>query len=246
MLRQARRLGHGVRVEHGLGRAGPGVTGPEAERDDLLVVRVALDPPFSPGRAPAVEARDGKIEGAPEEMNRAALAAEARAETLEDRLDAAERLPVLLHRDRVIARVLPVVREQRRHGALLGHPCDADLDSDRPELPEQRVVKFADRSRRQREGADVPFAVLDDDPVVDEIEVDGQRAVPVGHRARRQPSRGDVERDVPPLVHLRRQRQTDLADDLHVELQRGVSVAPVGDSEFGPLGHGVILGSRLA
>ena len=68
--------------------------------------------------------------------------------------------------------------------------------------------------------------------VVDEVELDRRTPAAVRDRRGGQPSRRDVERYLPPVVHQRRVRQTDLADDLGPHVQgvprRGPVLHPQG------------------
>src|SRR5262249_54899369 len=48
----------------------------------------------------------------------------------------------------------------------------------------------------------------------------------VGDGRRRKPARGDVERHVPPMVHVRAERQPHFADDLGPHVQRGAGGLP--------------------
>ena len=63
--------------------------------------------------------------------------------------------------------------------------------------------------------------------MVDEVELDLRGQVAAGHRARRDPVRGDVERDVPPVVAERHERHAHLADDLREAVQRLLRRLPV-------------------
>ena len=56
------------------------------------------------------------------------------------------------------------------------------------------------------------------------------------HRRRAEPARGDVERDLPPVVLHRRERQARLADDLRPAVQRRVRVLPVRQRQRRPFG----------
>src|SRR5262249_50068837 len=123
---QVGRRRHRVAVEDGVGGAGPRVARPEAQRDDLLVVGVALDERLPAGRAAAIETGDGEVEGAPEEMHGAAFAAETRAEGLEDGLDPPEALPQGGRVRGLVSAVLLVVLEACGDGALLRLGADGD------------------------------------------------------------------------------------------------------------------------
>ena len=71
--------------------------------------------------------------------------------------------------------------------------------------------------------------------MVDEVEVDlERRASRVGHQRGRQSAGRDVEGDVPPVVGRWLVGESDLADDLRVELQRVAGVLPVSDRDRRP------------
>ena len=145
-------------------RRRPGIARPEAEGDHLLVVGVAIDLRLAQRRAAADEAGDRQVEGAPEEVHRAALAAEARTEQLEHRLDPAQRLPELLHGGAVVVRVLAIVGERGRDRALLRLRPDVDASTPMPASASISVARRRSRRLRGASGsdADVAVAVLDD------------------------------------------------------------------------------------
>ena len=92
-------------------------------------------------------------------------------------------------------------------------------------------MKGGDRARRQGKAGARAVAREDHEAVVDEIEIDLEATGAIGDRRGGEPARGDVERDVPPVIGHRRQRQADLADHLGPELQRGAGLAPFGEGE---------------
>ena len=100
-------------------------------------------------------------------------------------------------------------------------------------------VDGGDAARRERDV--VRAAVADAEPqhVRAEVELEVERAAVLARHARgRQPARGDVERDVPPVIDERRQRQADLAGDLRPEVQRVARFAPFVERERRPVEHG--------
>ena len=170
-------------------------------------------------------------------MDGAALAAKAGAERLEHGLDASQDLPEVVCAGWVVAGVFDVLGEARRDRALLRREMDPNVDVERGQLGEYGLVEAADGAGEEGQPAHVPIAVLDEELVIDEVEVHGERPVLVRHGRRRETARREVQGYVPPLVHLRRQGEPDLADDLGVEEQRRVGVAPRGNGELGPGGH---------
>jgi len=73
-----------------------------------------------------------------------------------------------------------------------------------------------------------PSLGLDAQDVVYEVEVNLQRARAMPHGQRAQAARGGMEGDVPAVVDGRREREHDLAHDLHPQLQRGAGICPCG------------------
>ena len=67
-----------------------------------------------------------------------------------------------------------------------------------------------------------PAAVAraDDQGVIDEVERDLERRAAMVQASRRETAHVHVQRDVPPVVARGGGRQTDLAEDLAVEMQR--------------------------
>src|SRR6185312_9446549 len=93
------RLGIGIRVERGVRHEI--VARPEARAADLVriglsrnAIRQIRHAPRMKGGPPAGKASDGKIEASPEEMDRAALAKEGRAELEEHPLDFSQDAPM--------------------------------------------------------------------------------------------------------------------------------------------------------
>src|SRR6266511_2041350 len=76
------------------------------------------------GRAPSAEARGREVERAPEELHRARLAEEARAEALEDHVSAQQRGRETADRFAVVRANLDVVAEGDRRGDLARHAVD--------------------------------------------------------------------------------------------------------------------------
>ena len=62
--------------------------------------------------------------------------------------------------------------------------------------------------------------------VLQEVKPELKCSVSIRDPRRRQTPSGNVQRDVPPVVHERRQAQSDLAHDLRPHMERGVGVFP--------------------
>src|SRR6185436_7134376 len=193
----------------------------------------------------AGEPGEREIEGTPEEMHRARLAQGAPREALEDSIGVRQHPEGALGLAGLVRRVRPILGERDRMVHLHGHGPDLHGD---PELAQQALVlpvEFGDRLGPQRRRPARAIARLEHEPVVDEVELDRERSQPVRHRGRRQPPRGQVQRDVPPMVLPGREREPRLADDLHPHVKRVVGRLPFGERQAGPRGfarrvHGLL------
>src|SRR4051812_43698576 len=99
-------------------------------------------------------------------------------------------------------------------------------------------MEIRDRAWLECHGFNPARAGLDNQPMVNEIEVDLKAARAMRDQGCRQASGGHVKRNVPPMVHRRRMREPDLPHDLSPKLQRGASVGPFGEWQIQPLGGG--------
>ena len=70
--------------------------------------------------------------------------------------------------------------ERRRRGALDGDVADRDAHAHRAEHLEELAVELGHRPGDERQRSAPSVAVLDDDLVIDEVEVDGERGSPQG------------------------------------------------------------------
>jgi hypothetical protein len=129
--------------------------------------------------------------------------------------------------------VLHVLGKRRRHRDAEGLLLDLDVDV---QLPEQRVETGVEVGHGQAVAElERPRATVgraDDHGVADEVERDLERRVVVVQPPRGEAAHVDVQRDVPPVVAWRGARQSDLADDLAVEVQRVPRRAPVGQVQL--------------
>ena len=116
--------------------------------------------------------------------------------------------------------------ERGRIHDLDRHRPDFYIDLKRGEPRHDLGIEIGDRHRRERNDLALPVARRDDEPVVEKIEIDLESSVAVRHRRSRQPARGQIERDMPPMVFARRPREPHLADDLRPHLQRRRSLKP--------------------
>src|SRR5439155_21912816 len=129
LVAQPVRFGAGVGVK---GRVrGVVVSGPEAEGDELLRVRLLSYGVGRDGRRrPPREPGDREVEAVPEEMDGAGLAAEPAAELLKHTVSPVEDAAVALDRVAIPGCVLAVLRERRRHRNPEGMLLDLDVDSE--------------------------------------------------------------------------------------------------------------------
>lgn len=94
-----------------------------------------------------------------------------------------------------------------------GGPVDVYSDSEGAKSFADLPIERGHRVPAEREGHGLAAQGVDQQLVVDEVEVDGEDRV-VAHRPGGDPSTGQVERDVPPVVATNRSGQADLAHDL--------------------------------
>ena len=148
-------------------------------------------------------------------MHGARLAKKPRAELFEHPVHFDQRAPELVSAAGIVRNVLAVVFERNRDRDLDRHCPDPHLQPERFQPIYKFAVKIGNRAGRQRQAFRRPIADLDHQPMVDKIEVDLE-AAPALMRDRRggQSPAGDIKRHLPPMVHHRRLRQANLADDL--------------------------------
>src|SRR6185437_2887016 len=130
-------------------------TRPESHAADLVRVRFAGNRigTRTLGSAPAREARYGEIEAAPEEMHRAALADEARAELAEHAVERDQDAPEAFGIDAIVARMDGVALERNRTGHFRRRRVDADLDSGRGEHVHRLAVEVGNAHRDERKAS---------------------------------------------------------------------------------------------
>ena len=234
-------IGRGVRVGVEDGRGGDGAAGPEARAGDLLGVglpgdpiRQVGDPARVRGGRPSGEAGHREVEAAPEEMNGAVLADEPRPEALEDAVHLEQDPPESLRGRRVVGGVRPVLGEGNRVLDLVGPTVDRHREPQPLQGGHERAVEV--RGRLGLEGHHPGLVVTggDEELVLQEVEVDLEGAIPVGDGRGGQPTRGDVEGDVPRVVDPRRLGEPHLPHDLGPHVQRGRGVLPVLEGKRRP------------
>ena len=111
---------------------------------------------------------------------------------------------------------------------------DRDLDPQSMQAGHKLPVKSGDRPGDQWERFSGPIARENEEVVINEVEIDGKGAALIGNGRGRQPTRGDIQRDMPPVVHRRTQLHSDLANDLRPQMQGIASVPPCLKGESWP------------
>lgn len=222
-----------VRVVGALGAA----TRPEPRARDLVrvplhhdLVRAVRCPTGMQGRLAPGESGHGEVHGAPEEVNGTHPSSEARAERRECPIRVHELAPEGVRRIRVLTGVRCVLSKRDREFHLIRCPVDARVESELTELLEEPRREVSDRHGHEREHTLTAVAVPDHQLVLYEIELDVEDSVAVHLRPGPEASGCDVQRDVPPVVHVGRAHHADLAHDLQPTVQRiaGVGLAVHG------------------
>ncbi len=245
----AGRLRVGVAVEEGFDA---GCSWPEAGAADLMGVRVADDAVGEVGhagvlgRGTAGEACAGEIERSPKEVDGTDLAAEAGAELGEDAGGLEEYAGEAVDVFRVVGVVGLVFSEGDGVGDFTWYGPDADGAVDAVEGGEDLVVEAGDGHGLEGDGATGAVARVDEKLVREEVEVDLEHARAVRHGQRGEAAGGGVEGDVPAVVEVRDEGETDFSDNLEPELEGGAGIGPRGLGESGPgffgagsgVGHG--------
>ena len=198
-------------------------------------------------RGAAGKARHREIEAAPEEMHGAAFALEASAENIQHPVGLHELAPEPLCRLAIVGGVLAIALERNGVFDFRRHGPDPDVNIERMEALHDLGVEISDRARRQGEPFAPSVAHSQRQPVREKVEVDLHVPAPVRHRRRAQSAGGDVERDLPPVVHHGRQREPDLADHLRPQVQGRAGVLPLVEGELRPdIRSGRAAGWRVA
>jgi hypothetical protein len=128
-----------------------------------------------------------EIEGAPEEVDRAALAGELAAEPAEDALGTDQGHPEAVHRHRIVTVVGDIVGERDRGGHLDRARHDRHPDPEASQHRGEAAVEGRHRHRLQGERLGLTEGGPDDQLVTDEVELDLDASVPIRHQGRGQP-----------------------------------------------------------
>ena len=133
-------------------------------------------------RATPGEPGHGKVETAPEQVDRADLADETRAEPLEDLRDRDKRPEKARDRVGIVGPGLPVVTERDRVRHLVGPAMKLRGAAERGDHLDKARVEFGNRHRAERNGGAAPVAGRADNGMIEEVEcdLDGARTVQDG------------------------------------------------------------------
>ena len=121
-----------------------------------------------------------------------------------------------------------VLVEANRIRNLHRHIPNLYVDSERLEQSEKLRMEIGHRARLEANAFRFAAGRGDVERVIDEVELNFKDALAVRNRRRRQAPGTDVERDLPPMIDARGQRQADLAHDLGPHVQRRVRIRPGG------------------
>src|ERR1700690_1047110 len=134
-------------------------------------------------------------------MNRAGLALELGAELLEYRVDGEQDAPEALDGHRIVGGVNAVLVEGNRIGDFDRRPPDFHFNTCRMNHVHDVSVKVGHRTRDEREGFERAIAGLKDELVAEKVEPELKRQIATGNAGGGESAGGDVERNVPPMVH---------------------------------------------
>ena len=167
-------------------------------------------------------------------MHRACLADEAGAKrvhhagSLHHRaMKACDILPIVL-------RVRTVLLERRRIFNLARHGPDLHVDAKSAQPPHEFSVEIGHRHRTERENLHAAVAGRNAKLMGEEIEIDVEGAARIRIRRRNEAARVHVERDIPPVIHRRREFESHLAGHLRPKLQGVAGGAPGGERQIRP------------
>jgi hypothetical protein len=196
------------------------------------------------GRAFARKTGRGHVETSPEKMHRAGLADESAAKFLEYGIHGYQNPPKAICITGLVTRVSHVLIEANGIRYFDGHRPDFYIEPQGAQHFHELAIKSGDRAMVKRDGASGAAAGSDIEAVVDEVETDFKISAGAGNRGGGEASRGNVERDFPPVVDQGALRQANFSDDLRPHMQGGAGVFPLREGERGPglffVGHFVV------
>src|SRR5918999_2505013 len=120
-----------------------------------------------------------------------------------------------------------VLRERRGRREAEGLFPDLDIDAQPAQALVQADVEVGDRSSGlEAEGVRSTIGSPNNERVVDEVDDDLESRAAMVHAPRGETADVDVQRDVPPMVARRCRPQSELADDLAVQMERVLRRTP--------------------
>ncbi len=216
-------LGIGVRVEQGLGaRRGAGAARPEAGAGHFVAIGLAGDTVGQAGNAAGMlgrlmagEAGDGEVEAAPEEMDRAGLAAKTGAEAIEHRHDPRQGVVQPAGAVALIIARRMIVCEADRFGDLVGLAVEGRGQTVPFEHRDQPRVQLGDGLALERQEILAAVADAQGHAVAAEVERQSEgAALAGGGREDGKAAGARPERRMPAMVEPGRMRDAQLAEHL--------------------------------
>src|SRR5260370_26750153 len=147
-------------------------------------------------------------------MNGTTLAEKRRAIALQDGVCLHQDTPEAVGVDGVVGGVYFIFITANGIAHFARQRVDRDIDPQGMQAVHEFPVKCSDGTWDQWQRFGGPVASENVEVMIDEIKVDGKAPALIGNGRGRQPTRGDVQRDMPPMVHWRTQLHSYLAHDL--------------------------------
>src|SRR3989442_4531354 len=175
-----------------------------------------------------------QVEAAPEEVDGTALSEKRRAVALHDGVGLHQDAPEALGVDGVVGGVDLIDITANGVAHFAGQGVDGDLDAQGVQAGHEFPVKRGDGARDQRQRFGGSLAGANGEIVLDEVKCDFKGAPVIGNGRGGQPSRGDREGDMPPVVEKGTQFHSDFAHDLCPQMQGLAGVPPYLKGERWP------------
>jgi hypothetical protein len=167
-------------------------------------------------------------------MHGAGLADEARTEFLADRVHGHEKPPEAIRVFGIIGPMLRILVEPDWIRNLDRHGPDLRRNLQRRESRHELAVEIGDASWRELNGSRLTAAGDDPEYVIDEIELDLENPQAARDRRSRKAAGAHVERDFPPVIQMRAEREAQFTHHLRPHVQRRARVAPFGERQPRP------------
>src|SRR6266700_2050779 len=108
----------------------------------------------------------------------------------------------------------------------LGIVVDRDLNSQGAQGGHEFLVKSCDGTWNQRHGSGGSLARENEECVIDEVKINCKGTTSIRNGRRGEPTRGDIQCDLPPVVQRGTEFQPYLPDDLGIHVERLICVLP--------------------